>query len=170
MQYALLRPRDNRGNHGAILWPGRLALILGLAACRENTGLHITCFMDDCLGAAPLTPVPVIAGFPSAKVVNGVGQLVAGDSVILSVVMTPIGLPSCNVADTVRTPFIYVPTDNSVAEIRPIDSGRAVLRALTPGTFRLTPKKDAYSASAFIMSAAVCPSGQGVDQFLVINP
>jgi hypothetical protein len=151
----------------------RLALLpliaVVLTAC--ESGSTSGCVIGPCDTSGGDSRTPVVAGFPSARVFAGVGQLAVGDEVTFHAIRIGRAEDPCKGADTLRTNVQWGVSNPAVATATPLADGGVRVRAVGQGTFQTLMREGGsgpLSSSFDTKIVFPCPTGSSFSSIGVV--
>jgi hypothetical protein len=140
------------------LWP----LIAGVVAAACDSGSTSGCVIGPCDTTGGDTPIPVVAGFPSARAFSGVGRLAPGDEVTFYAIRIRPRDDPCVGADTLRANVQWGVSNPTAATVTPLSDGGVRVRAVAQGTFQVFMREGGSGPLSTSFDTKIvfsCPAG-----------
>lgn len=136
-----------------------LALLAVLVAGCESSSSG--CVIGPCDTTGGDSRIPVVAGFPSARVFAGVGRLATGDTVTFHAVRIGRAEDPCTGTDTLKTNVLWGVSNPAVATITVLPDGGVRVRAVAQGTFQMLMREGGTDPlTGFdVKNVFPCPTG-----------
>lgn len=137
-----------------------LVIAASLAGCESASTSG--CVIGPCDTSGGDSRIPVVAGFPSARVFAGVGRLAVGDEVTFYAIRIGRADDPCTGADTVKTNVQWGTSNPAVATVTPLGDGGVRVRAAAQGSFQMLMREGGtgpLSTSFDTKTVFPCPTG-----------
>ncbi|MFL5617443.1 MAG: hypothetical protein ACJ79A_03505 [Gemmatimonadaceae bacterium] len=135
-------------------------IVSALGAC--DSGSTSGCVIGPCDTTGGNAPLPVVAGFPSARAFAGVGRLTPGDSITLYAIAIGRTENPCVGADTLRANVLWGVSNPVAATATPLPDGGVRVRAVAQGTFEILMREGGAGAPLTALDTRTvftCPAG-----------
>ena len=147
---------------GARVFQSVVATLIAGAVAACDSGSTSGCVIGPCDTTGGTTPIPVIAGFPSAGAFAGVGRMARGDTITLHAIRIGKGENPCVGRDTLRSDVQWGVSNPVAATVTPLSSGGVRVRAVAAGNFQMLMREggtDAPSPAFDTKIVFTCPAG-----------
>lgn len=137
-----------------------LLIATSLGAC--ESGSTSGCVIGPCDTSGGDSRIPVVAGFPSARVFAGVGRLAVGDEVTFHAIRIGRAEDPCTGADTLKSNVQWGTSNPAVATVTALSDGGVRVRAVAQGTFQMLMREGGsgpLSPSFDTKIVFPCPTG-----------